>query len=155
MKHSHTTSKEGLWARSQRCFSRSLAAYAFMLQMALQILLIHGEGIQTHWWAVQPVQRPAIPSLKNDTWSINPIDQFVSRKLRSEALHPSPQAERSELIRRVYYDLIGLPPSPGAVQRFSHDSNPEAWQNLIEELLNSPHYGERWGQHWLDVTRWA
>ncbi len=155
MKHSHTTSKEGLEAGSRRCFSRSLVVFAFMLQMAWQSLLVHGEGIQTHWWAVQPVQRPAIPSLKNDTWSINPIDQFVSRKLRSEALQPSPQAERSELIRRVYYDLIGLPPSPGAVQRFRHDSNPEAWQNLIEELLSSPHYGERWGQHWLDVTRWA
>ena len=127
--------------------------FAFMLQMAWQILLVQGEGIKTHWWAVQPVQRPAIPSLKNDTWSINPIDQFVNRKLRAAGLQPSPQAGRSELIRRIYYDLIGLPPSPEAVQRFSHDSNPEAWQNLIEELLNSPHYGERWGQHWLDVTR--
>lgn len=129
--------------------------FAFMLQMAWQTLLVQGEGIKTQWWAVQPVQRPAIPSLKNDTWSINPIDQFVNRKLRAAGLQPSPQAERSELIRRIYYDLIGLPPSPEAVQRFSHDSNPEAWQNLIEELLNSPHYGERWGQHWLDVTRWA
>ena len=129
--------------------------FAFMLQMAWQTLLVQGEGIKTQWWAVQPVQRPAIPSLKNDTWSINPIDQFVNRKLRAAGLQPSPKAERSELIRRIYYDLIGLPPSPEAVQRFSHDSNPEAWQSLIEELLNSPHYGERWGQHWLDVTRWA
>ena len=155
MKQSHTTSEAGAEARSRRCFSWSLMVFAFMLQMAWQTLLVQGEGIKTQWWAVQPVQRPAIPSLKNDTWSINPIDQFVNRKLRAAGLKPSPQAERSELIRRIYYDLIGLPPSPEAVQRFSHDSNPEAWQNLIEELLNSPHYGERWGQHWLDVTRWA
>jgi hypothetical protein len=113
------------------------------------------EDASAHWWAVKPVERPEVPLRAGDEWSQNPIDRFVDRALQKADLTPSPKADRRELIRRVYFDLIGLPPSADAVEQFANDTNPKAWSNLVEELLNSPHYGERWGQHWLDVTRWA
>jgi len=113
------------------------------------------EETSAHWWAVKPVLRPDVPVRSGDDWSQNAVDRFVDRALHQTGLAPGPKADRRELIRRVYFDLIGLPPSPEAVESFVQDTNPKAWSNLIEELLNSPHYGERWGQHWLDVTRWA
>ncbi len=112
-------------------------------------------GTEPHWWAIQPVEKPQVPYRDGDHWSLNPVDRFVDRKLHHQSLKPSPPADRVELIRRVYFDLIGLPPKPEDVEKFIHDPNPKAYENLVEELLNSPHYGERWGQHWLDVTRWA
>ena len=113
------------------------------------------EETSAHWWAVKPVHRPDVPVRSGDDWSQNAVDRFVDRALHQTGLAPGPKADRRELIRRVYFDLIGLPPSPEEVESFVQDTNPKAWSNLVEALLNSPHYGERWGQHWLDVTRWA
>ena len=110
------------------------------------------------WWAVQPVSDPQPPQLGKGwatAWAKNDVDRFVARKLKEKGLKPAPEATRPELIRRAFFDLIGLPPSPERVAGFVDDPRPDAWERLVEELLASPHYGERWAQHWLDVARYA
>jgi mono/diheme cytochrome c family protein len=107
------------------------------------------------YWAYQPVKRPIIPSVKSSQWVANPIDAFVLSKLEAKGLTPSPPADRVALVRRAYYDLIGLPPTPGEVDAFVNDRSPNAYEQLINRLLASPHYGEKWGRHWLDVVRYA
>jgi hypothetical protein len=110
------------------------------------------------WWAIQPVNRPEVPEISGRDWTRNPIDQFVLEKLSEQDLQPAPEADPYELIRRAYFDLHGLPPTPEQISRFvaqwAKDPD-QAWANLIDELLDSPRYGERWGQHWLDVVRYA
>jgi hypothetical protein len=106
-------------------------------------------------WAFQPVQPVEIPDHQGDVWVQTPVDAFVLEKLHEADLLPSDEADRRTLIRRAYYALIGLPPSPEEVERFVHDPNPEAYKHLIEELLASPHYGEQWARHWLDVARYS
>src|SRR5205085_12354878 len=88
-------------------------------------------------------------------WPKNPIDYFILSKLEKEGLKPSPEADRATLIRRVYLDLVGLPPPPEEVEAFVKDDQPGAYNQLVEKLLASPHYGERWGRHWLDLARYA
>ncbi len=110
--------------------------------------------IQTHWAFVAPV-RPAIPNVKNSAWVKNPIDAFVLARLEKENLQPSPEADRVTLIRRLSLDLIGLPPTPEEVDAFVSDKSPRAYEKLVGRLLASPHYGERWGRHWLDAARYA
>ena len=107
------------------------------------------------WWAIQPVTDPTVPTAGNEGWARNEIDQFILRALKKAELKPAPEADRRELIRRASFDLHGLPPTPEQVAAFVNDERPDAWERLIEDLLKSPHYGERWGQHWLDVVRWA
>ncbi|WP_436714365.1 PSD1 and planctomycete cytochrome C domain-containing protein [Roseiconus lacunae] len=107
-----------------------------------------------NWWAIQPVQDPVVPDTDGN-WAVNPIDQFVARKLRSAGLEPAPKASRRELVRRAYFDLHGLPPTPQQVDAFVTDDTSDAWPRLIDQLLESPRYGERWAQHWLDVIRYA
>jgi hypothetical protein len=107
---------------------------------------------RTHW-AFQPVSRPEIP--KNKTPSTNPIDAFVFAKLQASGLSPSPPADKRTLIRRAHYDLIGLPPTFEEVEDFAKDASRDAYEKLIDRLLASPHYGERWGRYWLDVARYA
>ncbi|MFM7132215.1 MAG: PSD1 and planctomycete cytochrome C domain-containing protein [bacterium] len=106
------------------------------------------------WWSFQPIRDTTLPRQSSPNRS-NPVDRFIFEKLTASKLQPNPAASRRELIRRAYYDLLGLPPSPEAVKRFENDMSPEAWPNLIDELLASPHYGERWGRHWLDLVRFA
>lgn len=106
------------------------------------------------WWAVQPVRDPKPPLVPVD-WPRNPIDPFVLKTLAESGLRPSPEAGRVELVRRVYFDLHGLPPSPEQVDAFVNDSRTNALELLIDDLLESPRYGERWAQHWLDVVRYA
>jgi hypothetical protein len=109
-------------------------------------------------WAFVKRAAPAVPafSLTSDkAWTKNPIDAFILQRLQKEKLRHSPRAERATLIRRVYFDMIGLPPSPREVADFLTVKSPDAWQKLVEKLLASPQYGERWGQHWLDVVRFA
>jgi hypothetical protein len=105
-------------------------------------------------WAFQPVRRPAVPRLAAGQ-PANPIDAFVLEKLKTRGLALSPPAPRRELIRRAYFDLIGLPPSPEAVDAFVADPAPDAYERLLDRLLAMPQYGERWGRHWLDVVRFA
>jgi len=116
------------------------------------------------WWSLQPVRRsvadaacvgPAPPQVKNVSWPRNPIDRFVLARLEAEGLIPSDEANRRTLIRRLFFDLLGLPPSPHDVDKFITDPNPDAYDHLVDRLLASPHYGERWARHWLDVVRYG
>jgi mono/diheme cytochrome c family protein len=121
-------------------------------------------GLTTEWtnrrykpeqlWAYQPLAKPAIPATSG---SEHPIDAFLAAKMAESGIAPAPLADRRTLIRRVSYDLVGLPPTPEEIEAFVGDSasDEEAWSRLIERLLASPHYGEHWGRHWLDVVRYA
>src|SRR5262245_51390853 len=107
------------------------------------------------WWAFQPVREPPVPAVTDNGWARNEIDQFIFQKLQAEGLKPSPEADRRTLIRRVYFDLIGLPPTLQEVDAFLADPSPRAYEELIDRLLASPRYGERWARHWLDLVRYA
>jgi hypothetical protein len=102
------------------------------------------------WWSLQPVSRPIVPNAAS-----NPIDSFVGKKLSDHSLTPAPPADRRTLIRRVYYDLVGFPPTYEEVEAFARDNASDAYEKLIDRLLASPHFGERWGRYWLDVVRYA
>lgn len=108
----------------------------------------------THW-SFQRLSRPQPPSTRNPTWARNPIDRFVLARLEREGIEPSPEAGRRTLIRRVSFDLTGLPPSPEEVEAFLRDNRPDAYEHLVDRLLVSPHFGERWARHWLDLARYA
>ncbi len=113
---------------------------------------------EREYWVFQPrahVQPPAFSDEAARQWVRTPVDAFVLAKLRESGLQPAPAADRAALIRRAYYDMLGLPPTPAQVAEFVGDQSPEAWKKVVEDLLASPHYGERWGQHWLDVVRYA
>jgi len=109
-------------------------------------------------WAFQERSRPAVPEFadpRDRAWVRNPIDAFVLARLKKEGLRPAPRADRTTLVRRLYFDLLGIPPTPTEVSAFVNDRSPDAYPRLVERLLDNPHYGERWGQHWLDVVRFA
>jgi mono/diheme cytochrome c family protein len=101
------------------------------------------------WWSFRPLKRPAAPE------GANPVDHFVRATLRDKGLSPSKEADRRTLIRRVYFDLVGLPPAPEEVDAFVEDRSPDAYEKLVEKLLASPHHGERWARHWLDVVHFG
>ncbi|MHB8519595.1 MAG: DUF1549 and DUF1553 domain-containing protein [Limisphaerales bacterium] len=107
------------------------------------------------YWAFQRVGRPNPPKLAHDSWSRNPIDTFVLAALRANHLEPSPPADRVTLLRRATLDLTGLPPTPDEVDAFLGDGSPDAFEKVIDRLLASPHYGEHWARHWLDLARYA
>jgi hypothetical protein len=109
---------------------------------------------KSHWAYVAP-RRPALPSVKNYLWPRNAIDSFILARLEKEGFTPSPEADRSRLVRRVYLDLIGLPPTVEQVDAFLADTRPHAYERVVDELLASPHYGERWARPWLDLARYA
>ncbi len=102
------------------------------------------------WWAFQPPQRTS-PGVE----TANPVDGFLLAKLREQGLQPNARADKRTLVRRIYLDLIGLPPTPAEVEAFVRDDSPKAWEQLVDRLLTSPHYGERWGRHWLDLVHYA
>jgi Protein of unknown function (DUF1553)/Protein of unknown function (DUF1549)/Planctomycete cytochrome C len=107
------------------------------------------------WWSLKPPVRPDVPLVKHASWVRNPIDAFIAQALEERGLEPSPEADRATLMRRAKFDLLGLPPTPEEVREFVADSRPDAYERLIDRLLASPHYGERWGRHWLDVVRFG
>src|SRR5258708_6684010 len=109
-------------------------------------------------WSFEPRSNPAVPSFssaQDRAWAKGPIDSFILERLKKAGLTPAPPAGPRTLARRVYLDLTGLPPTPEQVEQFVHDATPDAWSRLVDRLLDSPEYGERWGQHWLDVVRFA
>lgn len=110
--------------------------------------------VEKHW-AYQPVKEPAPPAVKDAAWPANDVDKFVLAKLEEKGLTPSAPAEKRTLIRRAFLDMIGLPPTPEQVIAFVKDESPNAFEKVVDFLLASPHYGERWGRHWLDVARYA
>ncbi|PYT25849.1 MAG: hypothetical protein DMG57_23760 [Acidobacteria bacterium] len=107
------------------------------------------------WWAFQPVKRVNPPPVEQAAWLRNPIDHFILARLEKEHLRPSSEASKETLLRRVSLDLTGLVPSPPEVRDFLADTTPDAYERVVDRLLASPHYGERWGRHWLDVARYA
>ncbi len=109
-------------------------------------------------WAYRPLERPAPPTpqaLPHRDWAQTPIDWFILQKLHEQGLSPSPPADRRTLLRRITFDLTGLPPAPEDVEAFLADDSPDAWERVVERLLASPHYGERWARHWMDLVHYA
>jgi len=107
------------------------------------------------WWSFRKPQRPAVPQVKDSAWARNPIDAFILAKLEAQHLTPAPPADKQTLLRRVYFDLIGLPSSPDDIRNFLADRSSDAYEKVVDQLLASLQYGERWGRHWLDVVRYA
>jgi hypothetical protein len=101
-----------------------------------------------HWSFVVP-KRPALPGVKNAAWVRTPVDRFILTRLEKEHIAPAPEADRATLIRRAYLDLIGLLPAPEQVDAFRKDTRSDAWERVVDELLASPHYGERWARRWM------
>ncbi len=111
---------------------------------------------KSDWWSLKPLARPVVPSPANRALRIyNPIDAFIGAKLAEKRLGQSPEADRRTLIRRVYFDLTGLPPAPKDIEAFVSDSDASAYEHLVDQLLDSPRYGERWARHWLDVVHYG
>jgi hypothetical protein len=114
--------------------------------------------LDTNWWSLRPIERRSVPSVANSghpDWPQTPVDAFILAKLRENGLSPSPSTDRRTLIRRLHFDLVGLPPTPGEIEAFVADRDPRAYERLVERLLDSPHYGERWARHWLDVVHYG
>jgi hypothetical protein len=120
--------------------------------------VVEEAAVEDHdWWSLQPLERPPLPAVEvaDRTLVRNAIDAFVFAQLRRHGLAPSPEADRRTLIRRLYFDLTGLPPTYDEVQAFVQDTHPLAYERLVDRLLSSPHYGERWARHWLDVVHYG
>src|SRR5262245_20729597 len=107
------------------------------------------------FWAFQPVAHPQLPRVKNESWPRNDVDRYILARLEGQGLTPVEPADKSTLIRRVTFDLTGLPPTPQEIDAFLTDDSPTAFARVVDRLLASPAYGERWGRHWLDVVRYA
>ena len=110
-------------------------------------------GTANHW-ALSPMSAP-VPPAAPGTWARNEVDRFIAAALTADGLAPSPEASRRTLLRRLSFDLTGLPPTPEAVAAFEADTRPDAYERAVDELLASPAHGERWARHWLDVARYA
>ena len=106
-------------------------------------------------WAFAVPERPPLPEVKSGAWIRTPVDRFILARLEREGWTPAPEADRATLLRRLSLDLTGLPPQPGDLDQFLQDSSPDAYEKLVDRWLNSPHYGEHWGRHWLDLARYA
>jgi Protein of unknown function (DUF1549)/Protein of unknown function (DUF1553)/Planctomycete cytochrome C len=110
---------------------------------------------QKAFWAFQPVKDPVVPKVKDSSWVKSPVDAFILARLEEKGLKPAPPAEKTVLLRRATYDLTGLPPTQQEIDEFLADKSPKAFEKVVDRLLASPRYGERWGRHWLDVARYA
>ena len=106
-------------------------------------------------WVWQPIENPAAPTVAQKDWPKVDLDKFILAKLEENQLAPSGDADRLAVMRRLYQDLIGLPPTPAQTRSFMEDDAPDALERLVDTLLESPHFGERWGRHWLDLVRYA
>src|SRR5262249_16862836 len=107
------------------------------------------------WRPFETVERPAVPKVKNKAWVRSSIDAFISADHEKHGLQPRPEAPKRVLLRRVYLDLIGLPPTPEEIEAFEKDATPDAYEKVVDKLLANPHYGERWGRHWMDIWRYS
>ncbi len=110
---------------------------------------------QTEHWAFQPIRTPSLPTIKDSTWPRNAIDVFVLARMEQAGLKPAPRASRVQLLRRLFFDLLGVPPTIREVEDFESDESENAYQQLVDRLLSDPRFGERWGRHWLDLARYA
>ena len=116
--------------------------------------IFEGAEYQQHW-GFEPVSRPSVPPVKQAAWPTNNIDRFVLARLEQNGMQPAPDADRRVLVRRLAFDLVGLPPTPAEVEAFVADESPDAYEKVVDRLLASPHFGERWARHWLDLVRYA
>ncbi len=135
-----------------------MARVTVLLAMLRTVVELHSATIgpkERAFWSFQPLKPSRAPSVTNSTWAKTPVDRFILAKLESAGLTPAPPASRQDWIRRVAFDLTGLPPSPEDVAAFVKDPSPDAHEKYVDRLLSSPAYGERWAQHWLDVVRFA
>src|SRR5262249_7325559 len=132
-----------------------LAAAALSLGFAAGSDAPDGPKDSTSHWAFQVPVRPEVPPVKNSEWVCNPIDSFVAQQHALHGLRPQSPASKSILLRRVYLDLIGLPPTREQLQAFLADDSPDAYEREVNRLLDSPQYGERWARHWMDVWRYS
>lgn len=107
------------------------------------------------WWSLQPLRVVSPPAVSDANWPFNAVDQFILQRLEQAGLQPSPEADRRTLIRRLSFDLVGLPPTPEEVNEFVADPDPRAYERVVDRLLDSAHYGERWARHWLDIVRFG
>ncbi len=109
------------------------------------------------WWSLRPLARPPVPALDAESarWARTPIDAFLLAQLHEKGLSPAPEADRRTLIRRLAFDLTGLPPTPEEIDAFERDERPDAYERLVDRLLASPHHGERWARHWMDTVHFA
>ncbi|MAV38144.1 MAG: hypothetical protein CMJ59_22120 [Planctomycetaceae bacterium] len=114
-----------------------------------------GGAADDDWWAFRPLDKAAPPRLSHDGWSRNPVDKFILRRLRAARIQPAPNADRTTLLRRLHFDLVGLPPLPGEVAAFQQDPSPDAWERRVDRLLASPRYGEHTARYWLDLVRYS
>jgi hypothetical protein len=112
-------------------------------------------SVWRQFWSFKPVQRPAPPPVRDEKWARTPIDRFILARLEAEGLKPAPEADKLTLLRRLTFDLTGLPPTPDEIRAFQQDKAPDAYEKVVDRLLASPHYGEHWGRHWLDVARYV
>jgi len=140
------------WIRMGAPDPRELSATA-----APELAVKHGMDLETgrKWWAFQPVKELPPPAVKDQSWAKHKADQFILAKLEEAGLKPSPEADRRTLIRRAYLDLTGVRPTYEEVEAYAEDDSPDAYEKLVDRLLASDHYGERWGRYWLDVVRYG
>ena len=131
------------------------AKLLWVVPVLLAATAARGDDPPVKSWALEPVRRPTPPAVRDAAWVANPIDAFVRAKLDAAGLRPAPPADRRTLVRRATFDLTGLPPTPAEIDAFVADASPQAAEKLIDRLLASPHYGEHWARHWLDVARFA
>ncbi|MBI3874767.1 MAG: DUF1553 domain-containing protein [Verrucomicrobia bacterium] len=130
---------------------RGVLAILFLAELCASF----GLAADQEHWAFQPLKRPPVPSVRSSQLVVNPVDAFILARLEAKGLKLSAPASREQLIRRVTFDLVGLPPTPAEIDAFIADTSPNAYEKLLDRLLASPHYGERWGRHWLDLVRFA
>lgn len=132
-----------------------LVATLFLLLVRLSASEVEYSVEERSFWAFQPLSETAVPRVENKSWARNPIDAFILSRLEGVGLQPTPEANRETLIRRASMDLLGFPPTPNEVAAFVNDDSPDAYERLIDRLLDSPRYGERYARHWLDLVRYA
>src|SRR5215472_830082 len=137
---------------------RSLSALLGICVSALAIYAAEAitfTAAQRSWWAFQPVAKPAAPAVRNKKWVKTAVDAFILAKLEAKDIQPNPPADKLTLLHRATIDMTGLAPTPDEIQQFLVDNSPTAWEKVVDRLLASPAYGERWGRHWLDIVRYA
>ncbi len=155
----HLRLKDALSAHPELPGVRCMRAWVIVLLATLStVAQLHGGTIgakERAFWSFQPVKPFSPPAVVNPLWTKSPVDHFILARIEAAGLEPAPPASRQDLIRRVTFDLTGLPPTPGEVAGFLADASPDAYEKLVDRLLASPAHGEKWGQHWLDVVRFA
>src|ERR1043165_77633 len=144
-----------LMARWKKALPRSRGLCSFALCLAIAQVLGAAPSPDVKLWSLRPLKPSAIPKVQRQTQPSNPIDAFILSKLQEKGLQPSPEADRRTLLRRLYYDLTGLPPTLAETEAWLADRDPKAYEKLVDRLLASPRYGERWARHWLDVVHFG